>query len=275
VALLQGNVDQKLKWDPKQKAKIISSYLALTKQHWDADLIVWPESAVPDYFHKMQDFYQQLAVLGKQHHTDLLIGTIYADATTKLYYNAIVIPGSPAQIYRKRHLVPFGEYLPVRPVSGWVAQFLDMPMANFSAGPDHQPLLKAAGLPLVATICYEDSYPAENLSGLPEAAYIVNVSNDAWFADSIAPHQHLQYARMRSLEAGRYTLRATNNGVTAIIDTAGNIIHQAEQFKITVLKAQVRGMQGATPYVRIGDTPVLLVLLLLVVTGVCWTVKHK
>ncbi|MEE9425765.1 MAG: apolipoprotein N-acyltransferase [Methylococcales bacterium] len=275
VALLQGNVAQELKWNPQQKAKIISSYVDLTKDNWDADLIVWPETAVPAYFHQMQDFYQQLAKLGKQHQTDLIIGTLLADVNTKRYYNAVVIPGNQPQIYRKRHLVPFGEYLPFQPVSGWVAQFLNMPMSDFSAGEDDQPLLKAAGMPLVTTICYEDSYPAENLSGLPEAAYIVNVSNDAWFADSIAPHQHLQNARMRSLESGRYTLRATNNGITAIIDPEGRIINQIEQFKSTVLRAQVRGMQGATPYVRIGDTPILLVLLLLVIVGVYWTANQK
>ena len=268
VALLQGNIAQELKWNPQQKAKIISSYVDLTRDNWDADLIVWPETAIPAYFHQMQDFYQQLAELGKQHQTDLIIGTLLADVNTKRYYNAVVIPGDQPQIYRKRHLVPFGEYLPFQPVSGWVAQFLNMPMSDFSAGKADQPLLKAAGMPLVTTICYEDSYPAENLSGLPEAAYIVNVSNDAWFADSIAPHQHLQNAQMRSLEAGRYTLRATNNGVTAIIGPTGQIINQVEQFKSTVLRAQVRGMQGATPYVRIGDTPILLGLLLLVIVGI-------
>ena len=275
VALLQGNIAQELKWNPQQKAKIINSYVQLTKDNWDADLIVWPETAVPAYFHQMQDFYQKLAELGKQHQTDLLIGTLLADVKTKRYYNAVVIPGDQPQIYRKRHLVPFGEYLPFQPVSGWVAQFLNMPMSDFSAGEEHQPLLRAVGMPLVTTICYEDSYPAENLSGLPEAAYIVNVSNDAWFADSIAPHQHLQNARMRSLEAGRYTLRATNNGVTAIIDPAGKIINQVEQFKTTVLRAKVRGMQGATPYVRIGDTPILLALLLLVMIGVYRVANQK
>jgi apolipoprotein N-acyltransferase len=147
VALLQGNVAQELKWNPQQKAKIISSYVDLTKDNWDADLIVWPETAVPAYFHQMQDFYQQLAKLGKQHQTDLIIGTLLADANTKRYYNAVVIPGDQPQIYRKRHLVPFGEYLPFQPVSGWVAQFLNMPMSDFSAGEDNQPLLKAAGMP--------------------------------------------------------------------------------------------------------------------------------
>ena len=275
VALLQGNIAQELKWNPQQKAEIIHNYVALTKDNWDADLIVWPETAVPAYFHQMQDFYQQLAKLGKQHQTDLIIGTLLADVNTKRYYNAVVIPGNQPQIYRKRHFVPFGEYLPFQPVSGWVAQFLNMPMSDFSAGEDDQPLLKAVGMPLVATICYEDSYPAENLSGLPEAAYIVNVSNDAWFADSIAPHQHLQNARMRSLESGRYTLRATNNGVTAIIDPKGHVINQIEQFKSAVLRVQARGMQGATPYVSIGDTPILLTLLLLVIVGVYWTVNQK
>ncbi|MEE9346120.1 MAG: apolipoprotein N-acyltransferase [Methylococcales bacterium] len=275
VALLQGNIAQELKWNPEQKAKIINSYVQLTKENWDADLIVWPETAVPAYFHQMQDFYQQLAELAMQHQTNLLIGTLLADVKTKRYYNAVVIPGDQPQIYRKRHLVPFGEYLPFQPVSGWVAQFLSMPMSNFSAGEDDQPLLKVAGMSLVTTICYEDSYPAENLSGLPEAAYIVNVSNDAWFADSIAPHQHLQNARMRSLEAGRYTLRATNNGITAVIDPTGQIINQVDQFMTTVLRAKVHGMQGATPYVRIGDTPILLVLLLLVMVGVYRAVNQK
>ncbi|HFD12750.1 MAG TPA: apolipoprotein N-acyltransferase [Crenotrichaceae bacterium] len=275
VALLQGNTAQEQKWNPEQRAKIIQKYLRLTGDNWDADLIVWPESAVPAYFHKMQDFYNQLAELGQQHHTDLLIGTLSADADTKRYYNTVVIPGNPPQLYRKRHLVPFGEYLPFQPVSGWIAQFLSMPMSGFSAGQKDQPLLHAAGMPLVATICYEDSYPSENLSGLPEAAYIVNVSNDAWFADSIAPHQHLQHARMRSLETGRYTLRATNNGITAIIDPSGRVIKQLPQFIPAVLKARVQGMKSATPYVRIGDTPVLLSLFVLIVVYLFWSMRRK
>ncbi len=265
VALLQGNTAQEQKWEAQHKARIIQSYLDLTEDNWGTDLIVWPESSVPAYYHQMHEFYQHLAELGEQHQSDLLIGTLSADPKTKRYYNTVVIPGKQAQMYRKRHLVPFGEYLPFQPVSGWVAQFLEMPMAGFSAGKQDQPLLRAVGMPLVTTICYEDSYPAENLSGLPEAAYIVNVSNDTWFADSIAPHQHLQHARMRSLESGRFTLRATNNGVTAIIDPKGTVTKQLPQFIRAVLKAEVTGMQGATPYVRIGDTPVLLSLLLLLI----------
>lgn len=275
VALLQGNIAQETKWEPDQKASIIRTYVQLIEDNWDADLIVWPETAVPAYYHDMQDFYAQLAELGQQHQTDLLIGTLLGDDKTEQYYNAVVIPGKQTQVYRKRHIVPFGEYLPLQPISGWIAHFLDMPMANVSAGTGEQTLLHAVGMPLVTTICYEDSYPAGTLAGMPDAAYIVNVSNDTWFADSIAPHQHLQNARMRSLETGRYTMRATNNGMTAIIDPAGIVIKQAEQFKTTVLKAQVQGMQGATPYVNIGDAPVLFTLLVLVMTGIYWDLKQR
>ncbi|MCH9697520.1 MAG: apolipoprotein N-acyltransferase [Gammaproteobacteria bacterium] len=264
VALIQGNTAQDKKWDNRYKQEIIRNYVELTRQHWDADLIVWPESSVPAYYHHMLEFYERLTTLSQNHHSQLLIGTISADQDTGEYYNTVIAPGQPVQMYRKRHLVPFGEYLPFQPVSGWIARFLDMPMSNFSAGDENQPLLTMNGMPFVTTICYEDSYPDLNLSGMPEAAFIVNVSNDAWFADSIAPHQHLQHARMRSLETGRYTLRATNNGITAIINPEGKVTERIPQFITAVLTGRFTGMQGTTPYIMLGDSPVLVLLFSLI-----------
>lgn len=275
VAMIQGNTAQDKKWDKHYKQEIIRNYVDLTRKHWDADLIVWPESSVPAYYHHLLEFYEQLTKLSEKHNSQLLIGTITADQDTGKYYNTVVAPGQPVQMYRKRHLVPFGEYLPFQPVSGWIAQFLEMPMSNFSAGDDNQPLLKMNEMPFVTTICYEDSYPDMNLSGMPEAAFIVNVTNDAWFADSIAPHQHLQHARMRSLETGRYTLRATNNGITAIIDPAGKIIESSPQFITTVLTGNITGRQGTTPYIMLGDFPVLVILFSLMCVYGLLIIKSK
>jgi apolipoprotein N-acyltransferase len=201
----------------------------------------------------------------RPHGTDLIIGIPWADPAGGRYYNAIVSVADKPGRYFKRHLVPFGEYVPLRPVFGWVMEILHMPMADFAAGQYGQELMQAAGYPLAASICYEDVFGHESRDGLPRAAYLVNVTNDAWFGDFMAPQQHVQMARMRALESGRWLLRATNTGVTAAISPKGQIISQAPLFQQAVVTAEITPMSGATPYVRFGDWPVISLLLGLVV----------
>ncbi len=268
ATLLQGNIPQDLKWQPETRRRILETYLTMTRQHWDSGLIVWPETAVPAFLHQVRDsFINPLEKEAIQKGTDLLIGVPVLDQTTNQYYNAIISLGQTPGVYYKRHLVPFGEYLPLRSVFGFVLDLLQIPLSDFAAGSDDQPLLIAAGFTLSPTICYEDAFARDALAGLPEAAYMVNVSNDAWFGDSIAPHQHLQMARMRALEGARFLLRATNTGITSVIGPDGKVRSQAAQFVRTSLTEQITPLAGATPYVRWRDWPLWLWLFIISAGG--------
>jgi apolipoprotein N-acyltransferase len=160
--------------------------------------------------------------------------------------------------------VPFGEYIPLKFLLGDLLELMQVPMANFSRGQINQPLVTVAGRSVGISICYEDVFGEEVIRGLPEASLLVNVSNDAWFGDSFAPHQHLQMARMRSMETARPMLRATNNGISAVIDHYGNVLSTSPQFEVAVLDGKVQPQSGATPYVLVGNWPVLFGLFLAV-----------
>lgn len=261
VTLLQGNVPQNMKWQPEFQRATLQMYTEMTRQSWDSRLIVWPETAIPAFYHQVKDTYlADLEAEAKARGADLLIGVPFYDQAQDRYFNAVVALGKSPGVYFKRHLVPFGEYLPLRPLLGFVLDILEIPLSDFASGNGSQPALVAAGHPLAASICYEDIFGQESLAGLPEAAYLVNVTNDAWFGDSIAPHQHAQMARMRALETGRYMLRATNTGVTAIVSPKGGITVAAPLFQRAEATGTITPMAGSTPYARWGDWPVVAAL---------------
>jgi apolipoprotein N-acyltransferase len=258
VALVQGNVAQAIKWEPAERQVSIERYIQLTAPHWGKRLVVWPETAIPEFYTPTAPYARRLMDLSAESGTDLLLGVPYRSAEGSDYYNAVVSIGQSPGIYKKRHLVPFGEYLPFEGVLGGVLDFLEIPMSSFSAGSARQALLRAAGQFVGVSICYEDVFGEEVIETLPEARLLVNVSNDAWFGDSLAPHQHLEMARMRALEAGRFLLRATNTGVSAVIDPTGAVIARSPQFEAHALSAEVRAYRGATPYVVMGNGAALL-----------------
>jgi len=266
ATLIQGNIAQEFKWASDSREKTLEIYADMTRQHWDSKIVVWPETAVPVYYHKLKDtFFAELEAEAIATNTDVLVGLPVMDFSTDRYYNGLVSIGGHHGVYRKRHLVPFGEFLPFQPVSGFINDIFKFPMANFSAGQDDQAILHAAGYPLAASICYEDVFGQEFLTYLPQARYLVNVTNDAWFADSLAPHQHMQMARMRALETGRYMLRATNNGISAIISATGGFIKVAPQFERIALTGMIVPMSGSTPYIRFGDVPIVIVCALILI----------
>lgn len=276
VTLLQGNIPQEIKWEPRHQRETLKLYIAMTRQHWDSDLVVWPETAVPAFYHQVEkSFMLPLQEEAKNSGTDLLIGAPLLEQPGARYYNALISLGQTPGIYRKRHLVPFGEYLPLQPLSSFFLDILQIPLADFSAGSDRQPLLEAAGFPLVASICYEDAFGEEALTGMPDGAYLVNVTNDAWFADSIGPLQHFQMARMRALELRRYMLRATNTGVTGIISPFGDVIEQAPQFERTTITGEIVPMRGSTPYSRYGNRPLVIGLFFVLVLAWITTRRHR
>jgi apolipoprotein N-acyltransferase len=272
VALVQGNVPQSQKWLPSQFLPSLARYRKLSDQAPEARLLVWPETAIAAFDDRVRDsVLDPLAMQMWGRGADLLAG-IVARAPDGRYFNAMLGLGiSGRQAYYKRHLVPFGEYLPLRPLLQPLLDFLSIPMSHFSPGDGRGRTLRLAGYRVGVDICYEDAFGDEVIQALPRAAFLVNASNDAWFGDSLAPHQHLQIARMRALETGRWLLRATNTGITALIGPHGRVRQRLPQFRAGVLRGRIQPMQGATPYVRWGDAPLgagaLLSTLWLLVTG--------
>ncbi|MEI6707077.1 MAG: apolipoprotein N-acyltransferase [Methylococcales bacterium] len=263
VALIQGNITQDKKWLPENKINTLRLYKNLTEQHWDAKVIVWPESSIPAYLSEVNEFFlMPLNQLAQQHNTDLIV-SLPIDSASGERYNAAMTLGSHIADYRKKHLLPFGETMPWQPLSGFILSQLKLRLGDFTAGASNQPLLSAGGYSFITSICYEDVFGDYAIKGLENAAYLVNVTNDGWFGNSIEPHQHLQMARMRALETGRFLLRSTNTGLTAIIAPNGSIIQQLPLFEVAVLSDNIIPMRGLTPYAKIGDAPIMYVIALL------------
>jgi apolipoprotein N-acyltransferase len=267
VAIVQGNISQDLKWKPEQQQATLERYVEMTRRHADADLVVWPETAIPAFYDELEeDFIEPLRNELQQQGQSLVTGIPVLNRDTWKYYNSVISLDQPGHFYYKVHLVPFGEYLPLRSQLAGILNFLPVPQADFSAGRTDQPLLQAAGYPFGASICYEIVFGEQLINALPRAAFLVNVSNDAWFGRSLAPHQHLEMARMRAREVERYLIRATNTGFSAVIGPDGRDLVQSGQFTTEVINAYIQPRSGATPYVRWGNWPVLVTcwLLLLV-----------
>ena len=263
IALLQGNIPQDEKWEPEQRADTMALYRRLTHRHWGVDAIIWPETAVPAFYHQvLDDYLLPLAEEAEHFGTDLLIGVPALDRDTGRVFNSVLSLGSSIDFYHKRHLVPFGEYVPFREAFGSLLDVFGAPISDFSPG-WHSNTLRIGDYPVAVSICYEITFPGEVREFLPGAELLVNVSNDAWFGNSIGPHQHFQMARMRAIETGRPLLRSTNTGITAAVDARGQVIARAPQFSVDVVVADVAPHRGVTPYTRLGDAPVLAVLTLM------------
>jgi apolipoprotein N-acyltransferase len=265
AALLQGNVPQEMKFRPERYARILETYARLAGDS-KAKLIVLPETAVPNWLDQVDPAYlATLAGVARRNGGDLLLGVAYREPP-RSYYNSVVSLGvSPPQIYHKHHLVPFGEFVPLG--FEWLMRTVDIPMSNFSRGMS-APTLQVAGQRVAVNICYEDAFGDEIAARLPEATLLVNVSNVAWFGDSLAPTQHLQMARLRAVETGRMHLTATNTGVTAAIDRDGRVLARLAQYKEDRLEVRAQGYAGTTPYAQLRDWPVLALCLGLLVAWV-------
>ena len=267
ITLVQGSIPQDLKWKVAQLEPTLELYSGLTMAQTDRDLVVWPEAAIPALPFEVRDFLVDLHEKMVARDTQLFAGILTFDVEQGEYLNTLWALGAEDGTYYKRHLVPFGEFFPVPDfVKRWL-RLMNLPSADIARGADDQELLLAKGVPVAATICYEIAFGAEQLAFLPEAQLLVNVSNDAWFGDSFAPHQHLQMGQMRSLETGRYLLRATNTGITAVTTPDGKVAERIAQFEPGVLNAVVQPRTGATPYVRFGNTLIVSLCAVLAVFG--------
>ena len=260
VALIQGAIPQEIKWLPKYRQPSLELYKKLSRPHWGKDLIIWPETAIPAYYHQASEIITELHKLALAHNTNVLAGLPVKEQDTQDYYNSVVLLNDSSSFYHKHHLVPFGEYLPLNFLFGPIIKSLNIPMSNFSPGKEGSSLLTANKFKFGMSICYENIFAEEIIEALPEADILVNVSNDAWFGDSAAPHQHLQMARMRALETGRYMLRATNTGISAIINEKGKIVSRSPQFEPTALTGNAFLFTGMTPYAQFGNLPIIIFL---------------
>ncbi|WP_447895539.1 apolipoprotein N-acyltransferase [Vreelandella sp. GE22] len=266
VALLQGNLSQLIKWTPEGQRAAADIYTELTQTvSNEADLIIWPETAVPMFEYQARPVLERLqADLPEE--TALMTGIVQLDEQNR-YFNSMIGVGNVSGSYQKEHLVPFGEYLPLESLLRGAIDFFDLPMSSFAKGESVQAPMEAGGLRIGNAICYEIIYPQLVASRALESDVIVTVSNDTWFGASIGPHQHLQMARLRALENGRYVLRATSNGITAIIDARGNVVDRAPQFETTSLTGDFYAMQGQTPFTRMGSLPIWILAALMSMAG--------
>jgi apolipoprotein N-acyltransferase len=264
VALAQGAIGQDEKWNPELYARTLDAYRRLTELGAGKDIIVWPEVAIPNLYSAANGYLDEIRALADSHGSNVLLGILNRPDGVIEPQNVVVALTEPPQFYVKRHLVPFGEYFPVPGFAREWLRLLDLPYTDLQAGDPDQPLLEVAGEKIAVTICYEDVFGSEQLGYLPEASLLVNVSNDAWFGDSIAADQHLQIARMRAAEAGRYMLRATNTGISAVIDPRGRVVKRAPEFESVIIEDSVQGYMGRTPYAFWRDYPVLAAALLVV-----------
>ena len=226
-------------------------YRDLTLAAPPADLIVWPETAVPVLRQHVQPYLAAMGEHARERGAALITGLPVREpnaAGEPRYYNALTSLGEGSGTYLKQKLVPFGEYVPLQDLLRGLIEFFNLPMSDFARGAADQPLLQARGYQLAPFICYEVVYPEFAASLAAQSDILLTVSNDTWFGSSIGPLQHLQMAQMRALEAGRWMIRATNNGVTALINPFGRISQQLPQFEQATLQGDVVPMQGLTPY---------------------------
>jgi len=267
VAALQGNVEQELKWDPAHIDAQLALYRDMSFSSKPVDLLVWPETAVPILKDQAQGYIDVMGRFAADRHSALITGVPVREVVhhQRRYYNGVTVTGEGDGTYLKQKLVPFGEYVPLQDMLRGMIEFFNLPMSDFARGPEDQPLLQAKGYQIAPYICYEVVYPEFAASLAARSDLLLTISNDTWFGTSIGPLQHLQMAQMRALEAGRWMIRATNNGVTALIDPFGRITAEVPQFQRAVLYGEVVPMQQLTPYLQWRSWPLAIVCVLLFV----------
>lgn len=274
VGMVQADIPQLDKWSPEYLRKTITTHTGMSRELWGDDIIIWPESAITLDYLAARDLLQNYSNIAADHGSTLVTGIPYISEDFVIH-NSITSLGLGSGLYFKQRLVPFGEYVPLQHWLRGLIRFFDLPMSDFTPGPAGQALLTAGPYKLAPFICYELVYPEFVTDNLRDAEFIVTISNDSWFGASWGPLQHLQMAQMRALEHGRYVLRATNNGVSAIIDAQGRILQQTPQFEPAILRGEARVMNGQTPFSRWGSYPVLVIAAVAVLWGVVVVLRNR
>ena len=275
VALVQGNIEQSIKWAPEQEWPTMLKYLDLTLENYDADIIIWPESAIPAMEPAVQDYLTTVNSSAILNDSAIITGIINYNFESKEYFNSLITLGKKqmgddqgyfynhSNRYSKNHLLPIGEFVPFQEWLRPIAPLFNLPQSSFSRGSYVQKNLIANDIHLLPLLCFEIAFPHQLAANLTNKTdLILTVSNDAWFGNSHGPHQHMEIARMRALEFGRPLLRSTNNGITAIVNHKGDFIARIPQFEEKVLKSEVPLVIGETPY---SQWPRLILLLMILI----------
>lgn len=260
VVLVQGNVPQEVKLRAEYLNVSLGAYYDLSQPHFDADLIVWPETAMPTYRYAVQGFLNKVAQETEGQAT-VFTGIFSRAENGRDYYNAMLEVGGQWQEYRKHQLVPFGEYMPVRWLMKLFSAFVQIPQSDMARGDLRQQSFDLADVRVATSICYEMAYPDVLRPQLADADLMVNTSNDAWFGDSLAAHQHLEMVRVRAKEFAKPVARATNNGISAFVDADGEVTERSEQFIPQVLRGPMQLGRSHAPFVRIGQNSVAYIIL--------------
>ncbi|MDR1163004.1 MAG: apolipoprotein N-acyltransferase [Candidatus Accumulibacter sp.] len=264
LAIAQGNIAQEMKWRPEHFHETLRVFLRLVEEN-PAQLTILPEAAFPAFLDQIpRDYVGLLSALARREGGGLIVGIPTRESEGRAYNSALLLGAlekNAAVKYDKSHLVPFGEFVP--PGFKWFLELVEIPMSNFAPGAQKQPILRVGDQRIAVNICYEDAFGGEIARALPEATLLVNLSNVAWFGDSLAPAQHLQISQMRALETGRTMLRATNTGMTAIIGPDGRVVKRLAPFTRNVLRGEAQGYAGTTPFVRWGNWLVIAIALVL------------
>jgi len=271
VSLVQGNIPQESKWALEWRDKTVKIYRDLSASEWGRDLVLWPEAAIPMFAHEAQAVMAEIENDALKKGSAFVTGVPYATwnkaRTGVLFYNSIAAMGDGLGLYHKQQLVPIGEYIPYEDWLRGAIPFFDLPMSSFTWGPSDQPPLLVKSQRMAPFICYEIAYPSLVQRLSKPADFLATVSNDGWFGHSIGPDQHFEMVRMRAKETGRYIVRGTNNGITAIIDDQGKVVSRAPRFVTAVLRGDVYPAQGLTFWQRYGVMPILLICGVLLTLG--------
>lgn len=267
VAIVQPNTSQAIKWNPRYYEAILSQLDELTLQAFPGDIVIWPEAAVPALYHRALQDIDPMVQRIEQNDQALISGVPFANRATERYHNSISVFAGGEGLYHKQRLVPFGEYVPLDFALRGLIDFFDLPMSNFSSGDSYQAPLWAQEQIIAPSICYEIVYPDLVARGARGTDWLLTISNDAWFGDSIGPIQHLQMAQMRAAETQRYLVRGTSNGISAIVSPQGKIVTRSDQFVPALIRGEVHARSGSTPFMQAGSTPVLVLSLIVLLYG--------
>lgn len=266
VALLQGNIPQDLRWLTTMQDKTREIYADLSDEVPANHIEIWPESALTEFYHDAEEFLDGRADIVEQKNGTLIVGIptyeVKHFGQPGLIHNSLKVLAGGEGMYNKQKLVPFGEYVPFEDQIRGLIPFFDLDMSSFSHGETNQSNLLAQGASISPSICYEVMYPELVAEQALNSNVMVTVSNDAWFGTSAGPYQHFQMARLRSIETGRWLLRSTNTGITAVINEKGQVMDRLPQFERGLLLSSFVPMTGTTPFSKWGGTPVWILALL-------------
>jgi len=276
VAIVQPNIPLAQKWNPLYRDEIMHILRSETGRHWDKDLIVWPEAALPLMYHDAEYFLSEVEHQAQQTNTGIILGVLYDDEQPMTFYNSIIGLGRASGIYFKQRLVPFGEYVPLEQWLRGLITFFDLPNSIIFPGPKDQEILGFDEFKIAPSICYEIVYPDLVARQAKNASLLVTISNDAWFGDSIGPDQHFQMTQMRALENRRYVLRSTNTGISGIINPQGQVTLLGNQFvQETIEQLNITPTTTATPFSLWGSRPIVIFCVLTIILLTSANTLHR